>query len=145
MQDIQIQVRLAKFDKNGRNTFQSGRGVRMRMLSAAEWDDLQASVAMELGKDGNMVAYKNQVQRQGLMLSITAITPPDLDPKVSLDDAAWTTVTQQQLEMAGPFQFVNLFNTKEINTLGLHFTKLHDTTLGELEDSEGNVVSAPSS
>lgn len=92
---------------------QSGRGVRMREMSAEEVDENGRDVTDLLPTDAKMVEYMQREQQEGVKRSLVAVTKSEghKSPEaiMALPPEEWVSVNIEKLTLDGPLMYERLF------------------------------------
>lgn len=125
----------------------SGRGVRLRLLSPGEHDEVVLRGAQMAQPDGPAAVVRASQQiaqiREALLAMLcevtvqTGFTGPD---DLRKEGVTWHKLTSQELQSEGPWSYDALFNSKEDSILGVVYSSNHAVTKEEIDDIVGKQV-----
>lgn len=115
----------------------SGRGVRIRQLSAEDALELQLDAARELGAEAMAMEVHAKAQLFGVHSFVTHVTEETgLKSRDALAKATWKKVTREALAEG----LEKYFGPKDVNVLVAMYNRLHHASSKEVDDIMGEAL-----
>ncbi len=116
----------------------SGRGVKLRRLSASEIDDVETCIMRNLKPEDFMLQLQQMKAFEGMTRMVVAVTEPlpDMD---AVRTAKWKKLDLVQTQDKAEFD--RMFTAKDAGVLTRIFNKWHSVVASEVDDILGKAVS----
>lgn len=119
----------------------SGRGVRMRVLSSSQRNEIFEQVAVGLGPDATMMKAKVEEGEEGVRTALVAVTKREgiktSAELLDVDEDGWMPLTNEHLSQVG---WEKYFTTKDVAALTAAYRKFHDVSDAEVNDILGEAL-----